>query len=174
MFAKKVRAAMQGLIKTIAAAAMAMLVAAGPAGAQNPSPEAMAAAKELVVVSRAADSFKAFLPLIAQQLKPAIVQGRPEVERDYDKVMPIMTEVALKQLDKLTDEIAVIYARTFSADEMRQVAAFYRTPVGQRFLDKVPDILQQSMALGQKFGEALVKEIQQTLIDELRKRGHKL
>ena len=35
-------------------------------------------------------------------------------------------------------------------------------------------VAQQSLAVGQRFGEALVKEMQQTLTDELRKRGHKL
>jgi len=31
---------------------------------------------------RAADYFKTILPAIVQQLKPAIVQNRPQVERD--------------------------------------------------------------------------------------------
>ena len=58
------------------------LLAAGPAGAQSPSPEAMAAARELIVTMRAADYFKTLMPAIMQQLKPAIVQNRPQVERD--------------------------------------------------------------------------------------------
>lgn len=165
---------MRSLIRITAAAAMTILVVSAPARAQGPSPEAMAAARELIAVSRAADQFKTILPLIAQQLKPAIVQGRPEVERDYDKVMPVMTELALKHIDSVIDDMAAIYANTFSAEEMRQVAAFYRTPVGQRFLDKVPEILQQSMALGQTFAQRLLQDFQKAVTDELRNRGHKL
>jgi hypothetical protein len=35
-------------------------------------------------------------------------------------------------------------------------------------------VAQQSIAVGQKFGETLVREMQETLTEELRKRGHKL
>jgi hypothetical protein len=165
---------MTGLIRLAAAVALCMLIAAAPARAQSPSPEAMAAAKELIEASRAADQFKTLLPLISQQLKPAIAQGRPEVERDYDQIMPLLTELAQREFAKVAADMAAIYARNFSVEEMRQITAFYRSPVGQAFLDRFPAVAQQSVAVGQKFGEALVKEMQQTLTDELRKRGHKL
>ena len=48
------------------------LLAAGPAGAQSPSPDTLAAARELIVTMRAADYFKTIMPAIVQQLKPAI------------------------------------------------------------------------------------------------------
>ena len=57
---------------------------------------------------------------------------------------------------------------------MRQITAFYRSPVGQTFLQRFPAVAQQSLAAGQKFGESLVREMQRTMTDELRKRGHKL
>jgi hypothetical protein len=168
---------MTGLTRIAAAAALCFLclsIAAAPARAQAPSPEAMAAAKELIEASRAADQFKTLLPLISQQLKPAIAQGRPEVERDYDQIMPLLTELAQRQFAQVADDMAAIYARNFSVEEMRQITAFYRSPVGQAFLDRFPAVAQQSLAVGQKFGESLVKEMQRTLTDELRKRGHKL
>src|SRR6476469_4377916 len=68
------------------------LLAAGPAGAQSPSPDTLAAARELIVTMRAADYFKTIMPAIVQQLKPAIVQNRPQVERDYDAIMPLMLD----------------------------------------------------------------------------------
>jgi hypothetical protein len=56
------------------------LLCGGPAVSQTPSSDAMAAARELVVTMRGADQFTAVLPMIMQQLRPAIVQGRPEVK----------------------------------------------------------------------------------------------
>ena len=46
---------------------------AGPARAQTPSPDAMAAAHELIVTMRAVDLFKTIMPAMMQSLKPAIV-----------------------------------------------------------------------------------------------------
>jgi hypothetical protein len=159
---------------TLAAIAVATCLASGLARAQDSSPEGLAAGQELIEASRAADQFKTLLPLIARQLKPAIVQGRPEIERDYDQVMPLMIDLAQRQLAKVTDDMAAIYARNFSVEEMRQITAFYRSPVGQAFLERFPAVAQQSLALGPKFGESLVKEMQRTVTDELRKRGHNL
>ena len=64
-----------------------------PASAQSASPETMAAARELIAAMRAADQFKSIIPVLMQQLRPAIVQGRPEVERDYDTMVPVMLEI---------------------------------------------------------------------------------
>ena len=51
------------------------LLAALPARAQSPSPDAIAAAQELMTAMKATDQIKAILPLVMQSLKPAIVQG---------------------------------------------------------------------------------------------------
>ena len=113
-----------------AALAVCLLFAALPARAQAPSPEAMAAAHDLIVTMRAADYFKAIMPAIMQNMKPAIVQNRPEVERDYDAVMPLLLEGMNARVNEIIDQIAAIYARNFTAEELREVTAFYRGPTG--------------------------------------------
>jgi uncharacterized protein len=161
-----------------AAAVLAVtFILGGPAAAQTASPEAIAAARDLVVVMRAAEQFKTILPLIIRQLKPAIVQGRPEVDRDFDAMIPVLQEIMggqNEQIAKLVDDIAMIYARNFTVDEMRRVIAFYHEPVGQKFLDKMPVITQESMTAGQEFGRAIAQELQKRMVEELRKRGHKI
>jgi uncharacterized protein len=154
------------------------LMAGRPAAAQSQppasSPETLAAAQELVAASHAAEQLKTLLPLIMQQLKPAIVQGRPEIARDYDAAMPALIESMSARSDAFAAGIAEIYAHTFTGDELRQVTAFYRSPVGQRFLEKMPVIAQESMAMGQKFGEEVAGDMRNRMIEELRKRGHSL
>ena len=68
----------------------------------------MAAAHELIVTMRAADYFKAIMPSIIQGLKPAIVQGRPQVERDYDAVMPLLLESMNARVNEIIDQIAAV------------------------------------------------------------------
>jgi len=155
-------------------ALVAALLTGGSAFAQSPSPEALAAAKELIVTMRAADQFKALLPIIVNGLKPAIVQNRPQVEKDYDAIMPLMMSAMNARVDRLIEQIAGLYAKYFTADELRQVTAFYRQPAGQKFLSHMPAIAQESMAMGQKFGESIANEIQGQIINELRKRGHNI
>jgi len=151
-----------------AACLLMCVVAAGPARSQSPAPDAMAAARELVVTMRSADQFKALLPIIIKNLKPAIVQNRPEVERDYDAIWPLLLEGANVRVNEIVDEIAAVYARNFTADELRDIAAFYQRPTGQKFLEKQAVVAQQSMQIGQNFGKSIASDI----VEELRKRGH--
>jgi hypothetical protein len=159
---------------TFAGVLAALVFCAGPAAPQSPAPEAVAAAKELVESSRAGDQVKALLPLIVQQIKPLVVQNRPEVERDFDTLMPLMMEIMNTQLGAFTDAMALIYARNFTVDELRQIQAFYRTPAGQKLLEKLPVITQESFAVGNKFGQGIANELRGKVIDELRKRGHNI
>jgi len=156
------------------ACVMICLLASGAAGAQSPapSPEAMAAARELIVTMRAADYFKAIMPAIMNNLKPAIVQNRPQVERDYDAIMPLLIASMDARLNEIIDQVAAVYARNFTAEELREVVAFYRGPTGQKFVQKLPLITQESMLIGQRFGQSVGAEIRSRMVDELRKRGH--
>ena len=60
--------------------------------AQTPSPDAMSAARKLVDTLKLSDQFKAQLPVILLNIKPVVVQGRPEIERDYDTMTPTVAE----------------------------------------------------------------------------------
>jgi len=101
------------------------LLHCGPAAAQSASPDQMTAARELVAAMRATDQFKAIFPVLMQQLKPGIVQGRPEVERDYDTMIPAMLEIFNARSGEIVESMAAIYARNFTVDEMQQVISFY-------------------------------------------------
>lgn len=162
------------IFRLVAGAVLVLALASGSPAIAQPAPDAVTASRELVTVMRAGDQLKALLPLIMQQLKPAIVQGRTEVERDYDILVPIVLEIADRHSAAMIDELAAVYARNFTADELRQVAAFYRMPVGQKMLQKLPAITQESMTVGQKFGQSVAAELRTRMLEELRKRGHKI
>jgi len=155
-------------------ALVALLLSAAPTLAQTPPADAVAAARELIVTMKAADTFKAILPSIVKALKPAIVQNRPEVDRDFDAVMPILLEGMSARVNEVIDQVATLYARVFTAAELREITAFYRGPTGQKFVNNQTVIMQESMTIGQQFGQTVARELQSRVIEELRKRGHKI
>src|SRR5262249_56232856 len=93
-----------------------------------PSPDAMAAARELIVTMHAVDYFKATMPALMQAMKPAIAQNRPEVERDYDAMVPLVLEGMNTRMNDLIEQVAVLYAKNFTADELREPVPFYPPP----------------------------------------------
>ncbi|WP_213770579.1 DUF2059 domain-containing protein [Bradyrhizobium sp. dw_78] len=150
------------------------LLLAAPVRAQSPKSDAEVAAKELVDTIKLADRFKALLPMIFKNLKPAIVQNRPDVERDFDALVPLLMQKMNARFGELEQSIVLIYADNFTADELRALIAFYKTPLGQKLLEKTPLVTQQTMAAGAKFGQIAGAEAQKQMVDELRNRGHSI
>ncbi|WP_052833121.1 DUF2059 domain-containing protein [Bradyrhizobium sp. LTSP885] len=154
--------------------ALAAPLARAQTAAPSPSPEALAVAKELVATIHLADQFKALMPTIMKGLKPAIVQGRSDVDRDYDALTPVLLEGFQARYDELSEAVAIIYANNFTPDDLQALIAFYKSPVGQKFLQKTPVVTQQSLLAGQKFGQSVAADMRQRIIEELRKKGHDL
>jgi hypothetical protein len=145
-----------------------------PGARAAPPADAMEAARSLVTTMKLADQYKALLPAILLSLKPALTQDRPEIERDYDAMMPMMTDVFTPYYASMVDGIAAIYASNFTVAELRDIEAFYRQPTGQKMLEKMPIISQQALAVGQEVGRKAADDLKQRLTEALRQRGHKL
>lgn len=54
--------------------------------------------------------------------------------------------------DDFTGMLADIYARHFTAAELRELIAFHQTPIGQRLIELQPQISRESMEAGQQWG----------------------
>jgi hypothetical protein len=74
-------------------------------------------------------------------------------------------------MSEISEAIAVIYANNFSAEDLQAIVAFYKTPAGQRILEKTPVLAQQSLAVGSKFGQSIAEDLRKKMTDELRKKG---
>ena len=141
--------------------------------AQTPSPDAMTAARSLVTTMKLSDQYKALLPAILLTLKPALVQDRPEIERDYDAMMPMIVDAFGSYYAAMINDIATVYANNFTVGELRQIDAFYRQPVGQEFLEKAQAITQQSNQVGQDASRKAAEDLRTRLTEALRQKGHK-
>lgn len=50
----------------------------------------------------------------------------------------------------MEEEMVSLYSRHFTADELKQMAAYYRTPVGKKSMQLMPQVLTESMAISQR------------------------
>jgi hypothetical protein len=161
-------------IKRLLVVGSLLLASLGAARAQSPSPEAMTAARELVTTLKLSDQYKALLPVILLGIKPVLVQDRPEIERDYNAMMPAIADAYTPYYNAMIDSIAKVYAENFSVDELHQITAFYREPVGQKFLQKSQSILRQGVQIGEDTGHKAAEDLKAKLTQLLREKGHKL
>ena len=151
-----------------------LLFSISTAPAQTPSPEALAMARSLISTMKLTDQYKALLPVILLSIKPAVVQGRPEIERDYDAMAAQIADAYAPYYSSMVDSAASLYASNFTVDELREIDAFYRLPVGQKLLQKSLAITQQSMQIGQDASRKAADDLRTRLTDLLRQKGHKM
>ncbi|HPA77355.1 MAG TPA: DUF2059 domain-containing protein [Kiritimatiellia bacterium] len=62
--------------------------------------------------------------------------------------------------DKIKTDYIGIYAETFTADELKGIIDFYKTPVGRKFIEKQPEMMEKSMRVTQKQMMTLMPKIQ--------------
>ncbi len=71
----------------------------------------------------------------------------------------------------IKDELINIYAAELTEDELKQLAAFYNTPVGKRWTEMMPKINAKTTQLGQSHAQAHQAELQKMIQDEQAKQG---
>ena len=151
-----------------------LLFSISTAPAQTPSPEALAMARSLISTMKLTDQYKALLPVILLSIKPAVVQGRPEIERDYDAMAAQIADAYAPYYSSMVDSAASLYASNFTVDELREIDEFYRLPVGQKLLQKSLAMTQQSTQIGQDASRKAAEDLRIRFTDLLRQKGHKM
>lgn len=106
---------------------------------------------------------------IAIQTMDAII---PAVEKMAPEVPPNFWKEFRKSVDpkSLIDLMVPVYARYYSDDDVRQLIAFYRSPIGQKVVEVTPAITKDGFAVGNAWGEDLAKK----LLEKIRDSGYKV
>jgi hypothetical protein len=61
--------------------------------------------------------------------------------------------------EALEPKVVAIYSETFTDEEMRQAAAFYSSPTGQKFLDKIPELTKKTGAIASELAQTHQAEL---------------
>ena len=149
------------------------LLSMGAVRAQGPSAESMTAARSLVATMQLAEPYKGLLPGIVLGLKPALVQDRPEIERDFEAIMPEIRGSFDPYHTAITDALATVYASNFTVRELRDIEAFYRQPVGQKLVEKSRVLAQLSSQAGEEAVRKATDDLRKRLTEALRRKGTK-
>ena len=83
-----------------------------------------------------------------EKKKDALAKVEQVLPGAADAVNRMFRDPAL--IDEMMAEIGPLYARHYSVAELKQLSAFYRTPLGQKMLALSPRLAAESMAIGQK------------------------
>lgn len=75
-------------------------------------------------------------------------------------------EFLLASMDELVDMLTPVYEKHLTNADLKKVIEFYQTPIGVKFAQKSPAIMQESMQVGQQWGMKIGESFQQKLKDK--------
>ena len=85
-------------------------------------------------------------------LLPTLKQAVPDVPDSFWN--EFMAEV---DEHELVDRMVPVYSKHFTLEELEQLAAFYRSPLGKKLTSETPVLLKESMAIGQEWGTEIAR-----------------
>jgi hypothetical protein len=141
--------------------ALTFLLAAG-AQAQQPSASHAQAVEELFQAMNMSN--------ILDQSIDVMLKAQIEANPQLKQLEGVMREFMTKYLswESVKPGMLQLYAEAFTEPELRELSAFYRTPLGQKTVTKMPELFQKGAALGQKAVQDHLPELQEAIAKKMK------
>jgi hypothetical protein len=172
-------------MKKIAAVLFAALAFAGaPAMAQSADPAVAAAARELFDSMNFRGVTAEAFTQMSRQMPAMMRSGAEQAIRADAKLSDAQRSAKLAELDgkiaaatemmnkifgdpaivdAMIDEMVPLYARYYTVEDMKAMAAFYRTPTGRKTLTLMPKLMNESMQISQRIVQPRMQKAMQDL-----------
>jgi uncharacterized protein len=151
-----------------------VLAALSPAQAQQPSANAIALAKEIIIVKGGNAIYDPVIPQIVNQARTVFLQSNPLLGKDLGEVAAKLQAEYTPRTAELINDGAALYASKFTEQELKDVLAFYKSPVGRKVIAQEPVILDQSSSNVDQWANKVAQEIIAKFRNEMRRRGHEI
>jgi uncharacterized protein len=128
--------------------------------AQPPvDPARVAAARDLLEVTGVTKQMDGMVEAMSR----GFAKGAGAENSEMGKKLSTQFDSGMKKLleykDQMISDFAVLYAQTFTAEEMKTVADFYRSGAGAKFIAKTPELMQKGAAIGMKYSQKIADEM---------------
>ena len=160
------------LLRRPLAVAMVIAALASPALSEDFTESHIAAARETIAAAHASEQFNEILLALADQTKALFQRSNPGAAKDIEEVVGSVALDLAKRRPDLDRELERVWAGRFSEDELKQITAFFKSPVGEKYGQMAPVIIQDSMRSAGIWRDAISTEIVTRSRDELNKRGY--
>lgn len=110
-------------------------------------------------------------PVTAQQIIITLHRVNPNLSASADAIVTDVVVTYMRQQaehDRVVDRLIPIYSKYLTKDDVRQLTDFYRSPIGRKLVNVMPEISLESARVGQQWAESILPGLQAKLLDRLR------
>ena len=143
--------------------------------ADKPSQAQIDAAIDLLKANNTAGNTAAVLDTLLPIEAAAVKRDHPNADdATIKKLLGVVRDTVMMHEDELIQIYAVAYARRFTVDELHTLAAFYRSDVGQKYIQSIPVLMKEVAPLGIAYLGKLIAQSVQDTIAHMRAQGDKI
>lgn len=107
---------------------------------------------------------------LVKQLRPDIpTEQMPAVERE---ITALVTE-KIAAPGGLAEQVLPVFAKHFTPKEMRELAAFYESPVGRKAVAVMPGALREAKDVAQRMAIGMIPEISQRVNETVQRESRR-
>jgi len=158
------------MMRSIIVAICLAIGLAAPAFAEDSQPPAdparVAAARDLLEVTGVTKQMDGMVEAMSR----GFAKGAGAENSEMGKKLSTQFDSGMKKLleykDQMISDFAVLYAQTFTEEEMKTVADFYRSGAGAKFIAKTPELMQKGATIGMKYSAKIADEMKATMPSE--------
>jgi len=127
--------------------------------------------KALLQLTGALNTAQTVVNSVVPQMLGLIRTANPSISQELiDQAVKDSQDEIKKAIPEFVEPMITVYDEHFTGDEIKQILAFYRSPIGQKLIAKQPELVQQGMVAGRAWG----KMVGERLVARLRAEGYKL
>jgi hypothetical protein len=157
-------------------AALAGLAVAGAitAQAQNDeeiSPSHMAAALDAVQNGPDSKRLDDILPGLSLQVQNQLIQLRPDLHKEITDAVESTALKLVGRRKELNDDLARVWARSFSEQDLKAIAAFYKSDAGKKLAEIGPKVIGDSLQTTRQWSNRVGEELLEKSREELKQRN---
>jgi uncharacterized protein len=161
------------LVALIALAAVGLVrPAAAESPAPQPSPASLLLAKQIVEAKGVLSMFEPLVREEVEKVRTSLIQANLNWMKDINDSAAIVYRSYGPRGAEFADAIARIYATHFTEAELKDLLAFYQSPLGRKMLAEEPKAIVEMADYARKWGESITPDIMTKMRAELKKRGH--
>jgi hypothetical protein len=138
------------------------------------SPAAIAAAKEILTMKNATAMYANAVPGIVQRTMDTLLANNLNYQQDLKEVAVVVAKNLAGREKEIGEGMAKIYATDFTEQELKDIVAFYKSPLGQKLLTQEPKSISGSMAYMNQWAQTFSEEVNGQFRAEMRKRGKEI
>ncbi|MGO8924098.1 MAG: DUF2059 domain-containing protein [Xanthobacteraceae bacterium] len=145
---------------------------AAPNAAHQPSQAAVLLAKQILETKHADNIFDPLIRGVVVKTRDFLMQTNFMWGKDLNEVADNLIKQYSVRSGELMNDAARIYASHFTEPELKQILAFYQSPLGQKVITEEPKTADESMTMAGNWADKLSEEVMGKMRAEMKKRGH--